>query len=54
MPIASATVTPAPAVHPLAQMAVELEQLSSRQLQAITGCRRRVAKQQLVALALAW
>jgi len=51
-------VTTAPAVHPfvhpLALAAAGLEQLTCRQLQAITGCRRRVAKQQLIAAALAW
>jgi len=44
----------APAVHPLALVAAGLEPLSHRQLQVITGCRRRVAKQQLIAAALAW
>jgi len=42
----------APAVHPLAALAADLERLTSRQLQAITGSRRRVAKQQLIAAAL--
>jgi hypothetical protein len=48
------TAPAAPAVHPLALVAAGLEPLSHRQLQAITGCRRRVAKQQLIAAALAW
>ena len=43
---------PPPAVHPLALIAAELDQLTCKQLQQLTGCRRRIGKQQLIALAL--
>lgn len=43
----------APMAHPLAELAVELEAMSCRQLQQLTGCRRKAAKRQLIALALA-
>lgn len=51
-PAASAPVAP-PLVHPLQPLAIELEQLTRSELQRIAGCRRRLAKAQLVALALA-
>ena len=42
--------TPVPAaVNPLFEMAGELERLSSKQLKALTGSKRRVAKRELVA-----
>ena len=41
-----------PAVHQLALIAAELDQLTCKQLQQLTGCRRRIGKQQLIALAL--
>lgn len=49
---AAAPVAP-PLVHPLQPLARELEQLTRSELQRIAGCRRRLAKAQLVALALA-
>lgn len=49
---AAAPVAP-PLVHPLQPLAIELEQLTRSELQRIAGCRRRLAKAQLVALALA-
>ena len=42
-----------PAVNPLFEMAVELEQLTSKQLKAMTGATRRVAKRELVATYMA-
>jgi hypothetical protein len=49
----SSATAPAPLQHPLATLATELEQLTHRQLQALTGCRRKASKAQLIALALA-
>jgi hypothetical protein len=43
----------APLQHPLAAVAAELEQLTRSQLQTLTGCRRKLPKAQLIALALA-
>lgn len=43
----------APHIQPLHQLADDLHALSRHQLQAITGCRRKLPKAQLVALALA-
>lgn len=43
----------APVVNALAVLATELEQLTCKQLRAITGCRSKLPKAQLVALALA-
>lgn len=42
---------PAPpaTIHPLASIAAELEQLTCRELRAITGIRRKASKAQLVA-----
>ena len=59
VPAAAPTTTPvaapmAPIEHPLAVLATELEQLSRRELQALAGCRRKVAKGQLIAMALAY
>jgi len=34
-------------------LADELEQLTQRQLMALTGCRRKISKTQLIAMALA-
>jgi hypothetical protein len=42
-------VTLPPVLHPLAAMAAELEQLTSRELQAMAGTRRRTRKAELVA-----
>lgn len=44
----------APAVHPLQALADELLALPHRELQAVTGCRRKAPKSELVRLALAW
>jgi hypothetical protein len=44
---------PLPAVHPLAALASELDGMTTRQLQQLTGCRRRLAKRQLIAIAIA-
>ena len=35
-------------VHPLAELAVELEQLPNQQLQELAGTRKRLAKHQLI------
>jgi hypothetical protein len=43
----------APLQHPLMRLADELEQLTRSQLQALTGCRRKASKAQLITLALA-
>ena len=44
----------APAVvHPLAELAMQLEQLTSRELRALAGVRRKLPKRQLVALLVA-
>lgn len=39
----------APLVHPLMAVAADLEQLTCRELRAITGIRRKASKAQLVA-----
>lgn len=45
---------PAPAaIHPLAELGAQLEALSCRELQALSGSRRKLAKRQLVALLVA-
>lgn len=44
---------PQPVVSPLVTMAQELEQLTVRELMAIAGTRRKLAKRELVAMALA-
>lgn len=49
----TAPIITSPVVHPLAVMAADLEAMTTRQLQQLTGCRRRLAKRQLIALALA-
>ena len=43
----------APAISPLFEMAADLELLTSKQLKAMTGSRRRVAKRELVAAYMA-
>ena len=43
----------APVQHPVMALADELEQLTQRQLMALTGCRRKISKTQLIAMALA-
>ena len=45
--------TVAPVQHPVMALADELEQLTQRQLMALTGCRRKISKTQLIAMALA-
>lgn len=52
MPIPARPVA-APITHPLAELAAELEQLTVQQLRTITGIRRKLAKRELVAWALA-
>ena len=42
---------PVPAVHPLFEIAAELEQLTCKELRAITSAPRKAVKAQLVALA---
>lgn len=42
----------APLQHPLVAVAAELELLTRSQLQALTGCRRKTGKAQLIAMAL--
>lgn len=42
---------PAPAVHPLFEIAAELEQLTCRELRAMAAAPRKAVKAQLVALA---
>lgn len=39
-------------IHPLADLAHQLEQLTCRELRAITGCRRHLSKAQLIELAV--
>jgi hypothetical protein len=51
-PVAPVVIVP-PAVHPMALIAGEMQDLTCRQLQAITGCRRKVRKAHLIALAVA-
>lgn len=43
------TITIPPVVHPLAEIGAQLEQLTLKELQALAGTRRKVAKRQLVA-----
>jgi hypothetical protein len=52
VPIAPALVAP-PISHPAAMIAGELSALTCAQLRALTGCRRKLPKAQLIALALA-
>ncbi|MEY4443738.1 MAG: hypothetical protein RL442_2738 [Pseudomonadota bacterium] len=52
-PAAMAPAALAPLQHPLATVATELELLTRRELQALTGCRRKLPKAQLVTLAVA-
>ena len=47
------TPPPPPQPHPLAVLADELNSLSRRELQAITGCRRKLRKAELIAMAIA-
>lgn len=49
---AAAVAAVPPVLHPLAVIAAEMEQMTLRELQAATGIRRKVAKHQLVAMAL--
>lgn len=51
-PVAAAART-MPVMHPLMALAEQLEALTVRELQMVTGCRRKLAKRQLIALALA-
>jgi len=51
-PIAPAAVV-APISHPAAMIAVELSGLTCAQLRALTGCRRKIRKADLIALAIA-
>lgn len=51
-PVAAAAVA-MPVMHPLVELAEQLEALTVRELQVVTGCRRKLAKRQLIALALA-
>jgi hypothetical protein len=52
-PIAPAVVAP-PTFHPAAVIAADLGALTCAQLRALTGCRRKLPKAQLIALALAF
>jgi hypothetical protein len=52
VPIAPAVVAP-PISHPAAVIAGELGALTCAQLRALTGCRRKLPKAQLIALAIA-
>jgi hypothetical protein len=52
-PIAPAVVVP-PISHPAAELAAELAGLTCAQLRALTGCRRKLPKAQLIALVLAF
>lgn len=47
-PIAPAT------IHPLAKLAIELEAMTCKQLRELTGCKRKLRKAELVAMALAY
>ena len=51
-PIAPAVVAP-PISHPAAMIAGELSALTCAQLRALTGCRRKIRKADLIALAIA-
>jgi hypothetical protein len=51
-PIAPAVVAP-PVSHPAAVIAGELSALTCAQLRALTGCRRKIRKADLIALAIA-
>lgn len=48
-----ATVAAQPAMHPAAAVAADLQGLTCRELMALTGCRRKARKADLIALALA-
>ena len=52
VPIAPAVVAP-PISHPAAVIAADLGALTCAQLRALTGCRRKLPKAQLIALAVA-
>lgn len=52
VPIAPAVVAP-PISHPAAMIAADLSALTCAQLRALTGCRRKIRKADLIALALA-
>jgi hypothetical protein len=52
VPIAPAVVVP-PISHPAAMIAGELSTLTCAQLRALTGCRRKIRKADLIALAIA-
>jgi hypothetical protein len=52
VPIAPAVVAP-PISHPAAVIAADLGALTCAQLRALTGCRRKLPKAQLIALAIA-
>jgi hypothetical protein len=47
------TVAVPPVAHPMANLAADLEALTCRDLMALTGCRRKIRKAELIALALA-
>ena len=49
--LASRPAMPAPAVHPLFEIAAELEQLTCKELRTMTAAPRKAVKAQLVALA---
>ena len=51
-PIAPAVVVP-PISHPAAVIAADLSALTCAQLRALTGCRRKIRKDDLIALAIA-
>jgi hypothetical protein len=51
-PIAPAVVVPA-AYHPAAVIAADMSALTCAQLRALTGCRRKIRKADLIALAIA-
>lgn len=52
--LASPAKQPIPAINPLLLIADDLASLTRRELQALTGCRRKLSKAQLVAIAIAY
>lgn len=44
---------PMPAVHPLSLLAADFEQMTCKQIRELTGLRRKTAKRELIALAVA-
>lgn len=52
-PTEQVTIAPQPVMSPLVTMAQELEQLTVRELMAIVGTRRKLAKRQLIEMAVA-